>query len=44
MTGVTAGSHGVTVYISVTPGQGFSSVNTETGWNSTFLLEVEEIP
>jgi hypothetical protein len=40
-TGVAPGSHTLTVYVSA---PGYSGVNTYTGWKSTFLLEVEEIP
>jgi hypothetical protein len=40
-TGISAGVHNVTVYVSTTPG--FSGANPYTGSNSSFLLEVEEI-
>ena len=39
--GAAAGAHTLTVYVSAAPG--YSSFSAYTGWNSTFLLEVEEI-
>jgi hypothetical protein len=41
-TGYPAGNH--TVQVRVSPMPGFTGTDCYTGWNSTFLLEVEEVP
>lgn len=40
--GYPAGNH--TIQVRVSPASGYSGTDCYTGWNSTFLLEVEEVP